>query len=70
MVVTISINDVVYTMEGIHKIRKVSNKPLGRPPDMKRNLATLNIYRSKYMKKKKNIEQLKLSQDSQLTSEL
>ena len=70
MIIAIKINDVISITEGLHKITMVGKKTRVRPSDMKRNMGTVDIFRSEYAKKKKMIEELNLSQDYQATSEV
>ena len=49
-------------MEDLQKIPIGGNKPCVRPYDIKKNMITVDIFRSEYLKNRKSQEELKLSQ--------
>ena len=65
IIVPAELTDVIYMMEGIHKILTVGKKPHGRPSSINLKQWIMYIFRCDHIKNDRLTEELPLSQNYQ-----
>ena len=56
IIVPVALNDGIYVMEGLHKMKTVFSKLCDRPSDINKKTGVMDIFRYKYIKKARTYE--------------